>query len=157
MPSRFLKEIPSNLVINLGVPEDDDDDAARRRWICTAERCTVRQEARKNLYTGKTYNSLENVSQFFKERGVNVPVRRLRRPPTSTSAAASETGSATSARRAVPRTSRVTDSRQGGLFGDAPPGKNRRSSGKASRFRRRNRAWCCLQRPRPKTPAQQVQ
>ncbi len=41
----------------------------------TAERWQVRQDARRNLYTGKTYNSVENVAQFFKERGVNVPVR----------------------------------------------------------------------------------
>jgi DNA helicase-2/ATP-dependent DNA helicase PcrA len=45
----------------------------------TAERWQVRQDARKNLYTGKTYNSVENVAQFFKERGV--PVRSpLSRP-----------------------------------------------------------------------------
>ena len=30
----------------------------------------MRQESRKNLYTGKTYNSVENVAQFFKERGM---------------------------------------------------------------------------------------
>jgi DNA helicase-2/ATP-dependent DNA helicase PcrA len=41
----------------------------------TAERWQVRQDSRKNLYTGKTYNSVENVAQFFKERGVNVPIR----------------------------------------------------------------------------------
>ena len=44
----------------------------------TAERWQVRQDSRKNLYTGKTYNSVENVAQFFKERGVNVPIRRQR-------------------------------------------------------------------------------
>ena len=48
----------------------------------TAERWQVRQDARKNLYTGKTYNSVENVAQFFKERGVNVmPLRRRRSHP----------------------------------------------------------------------------
>jgi DNA helicase II / ATP-dependent DNA helicase PcrA len=50
----------------------------------TAERWQVRQDSRKNLYTGKTYNSVENVAQFFKERGVNIPVRQ----PTSAPAAA---------------------------------------------------------------------
>ncbi len=68
--SRFLKEIPSTLVINLGVEEDD-----RPQVDLTAERWQVRQDSRKNLYTGKTYNSVENVAQFFKERGVNVPIR----------------------------------------------------------------------------------
>ncbi len=69
--SRFLREIPSNLVINLGVEEDE-----RPQVDLTAERWQVRQDSRKNLYTGKTYNSVENVAQFFKERGVNVPLRQ---------------------------------------------------------------------------------
>ncbi len=71
MASRFLKEIPQNLVMNMGVEEDDSAQVD-----LTAERWQVRQDARKNLYTGKTYNSVENVAQFFKERGVNVPVRQ---------------------------------------------------------------------------------
>ncbi len=65
--SRFLREIPSNLVISLGVDEDE-----RPQVDLTAERWQVRQDSRKNLYTGKTYNSVENVAQFFKERGVQV-------------------------------------------------------------------------------------
>ena len=68
MASRFLKEIPANLVMNMGVEEDDTPQVD-----LTAERWQVRQDARKNLYTGKTYNSVENVAQFFKERGVQVP------------------------------------------------------------------------------------
>ena len=35
----------------------------------TAERYDVRQAARRNTFTGKTYNSVENISQFFGERG----------------------------------------------------------------------------------------
>ena len=71
MASRFLKEIPSNLVIGLGVSEEP----AVPQVDLTTDRWHVRQESRKNLYTGKTVNSVENVAQFFKERGVNVPVR----------------------------------------------------------------------------------
>ena len=66
--SRFLKEVPSNLVVAMGVEEDDTPQVD-----LTAERWQVRQESRKNLYTGKTYNSVENVAQFFKERGVKGP------------------------------------------------------------------------------------
>ena len=57
MPSRFLKEIPSNLVINLGVPDDDDVDDdfeiddAHPAVDLMAERDSVRQEARKILET----------------------------------------------------------------------------------------------------------
>jgi len=75
MPSRFLKEIPSNLVMQLGVEEDDVPQVD-----LTAERWQVRQESRKNLYTGKTYNSVENVAQFFKERGVNIPLKPVAAP-----------------------------------------------------------------------------
>jgi DNA helicase-2/ATP-dependent DNA helicase PcrA len=75
LPSRFLKEIPSNLVMQLGVEEDDVPQVD-----LTAERWQVRQDSRKNLYTGKTYNSVENVAQFFKERGVNIPMRPVSAP-----------------------------------------------------------------------------
>jgi DNA helicase-2/ATP-dependent DNA helicase PcrA len=68
--SRFLKEVPQSLTISLGVEEEDAP-----RVDLMAEQWQARQDARKNLYTGKTYNSLENISQFFKERGMNVPVR----------------------------------------------------------------------------------
>ena len=73
-PSRFLREVPGELVVTMGVEED-----AVPEIDLTGERWAARQDSRKNLYTGKTYNSLENVSQFFKERGVNVPVKV---PPT---------------------------------------------------------------------------
>ncbi len=65
IPSRFLGESPANLVVKPG----------RRRHPAhqvdlTAERYEVRESAKRNLFTGKTYNSLENISQFFAERGV---------------------------------------------------------------------------------------
>ena len=68
VPSRFLREIPAELVVNLG-PEDED---ARPQVDLTAERHDVRYGAKKNLFTGKTYNSLENISQFFSDRGVSM-------------------------------------------------------------------------------------
>ena len=71
--SRFLKEVPENLVISLGVDDSEEDDI--EQVDLTAERYQVRQDARKNLYTGKTYNSVENVQQFFKERGGSAPSR----------------------------------------------------------------------------------
>jgi DNA helicase-2/ATP-dependent DNA helicase PcrA len=39
----------------------------------TAERDDVRETVKRNLYTGKTYNSVENVAQFFAERGMPFP------------------------------------------------------------------------------------
>ena len=47
------------------------------------ERHDVRQSARRNTYTGKTYNSLDNISQFFGERGMPF------QPPVSAARAAS--------------------------------------------------------------------
>jgi len=38
-----------------------------------AEQCDVRQSVKRNLYTGKTYNSVENIAQFFAERGMPPP------------------------------------------------------------------------------------
>jgi len=74
MASRFLKEIPSGLTMAMGVEEEEQDD--RPQVDLTAERWQVRQDSRKNLYTGKTYNSVENVAQFFKDRGVSVPLKQ---------------------------------------------------------------------------------
>jgi DNA helicase-2/ATP-dependent DNA helicase PcrA len=128
MPSRFLKEIPSNLVINLGVPDDDDVDDdfeiddTHPAVDLMAERDSVRQEARKNLYTGKTYNSLENVSEFFKQRGVNVPVRgfggpaaNVPEPPRRPVAPAPSSSRPVAPPRA----------QSGLLFGNAPPAANK--------------------------------
>ena len=66
--------MPEQLIVNIWA---STTTRTSRRSICTAERYDVRQAAqRKNLYTGKTYNSVENISQFFGERGM--PFRRPR-------------------------------------------------------------------------------
>jgi DNA helicase-2/ATP-dependent DNA helicase PcrA len=36
----------------------------------TAERFDARQIARRGTFTGKTYNSVSNISQFFEQRGI---------------------------------------------------------------------------------------
>jgi DNA helicase-2/ATP-dependent DNA helicase PcrA len=79
IPSRFLREVPSELMMDLGPQEADDIP----QIDLTAERWEARQGARKNLYTGKTYNSVSNVQQFFKERGIPVanPTARPSAPP----------------------------------------------------------------------------
>ena len=35
-----------------------------------SEQYEVRDSAKRNLYTGKTYNSVDNIAQFFAERGM---------------------------------------------------------------------------------------
>jgi DNA helicase-2/ATP-dependent DNA helicase PcrA len=56
IPSRFLREVPPALVENLG----------QSRQTVTPRAPQVDQ---RNLYTGKTFNSVENIQQFFNERG----------------------------------------------------------------------------------------
>ncbi len=89
IPSRFLKEVPGQLMFNIGVEDDENIP----QIDLTAERHQVQQSARKNLYTGKTYNSLDNISQFFGERGMNFPSGRP---------ASAQPGSAAASRPAGP-------------------------------------------------------
>jgi DNA helicase-2/ATP-dependent DNA helicase PcrA len=70
VPSRFLSELPEDLAINLG-----DNDAVPQVDL-HSERYQVRQSAQRNTFTGKTYNSLDNISQFFADRGVPFPARQ---------------------------------------------------------------------------------
>jgi len=70
IPSRFLTEVPAANTEALG-----RDGAAVPEVDLGAERYLVRDTARKNTYTGKTYNSLENITEFFQARGLakNLP------------------------------------------------------------------------------------
>jgi DNA helicase II / ATP-dependent DNA helicase PcrA len=67
VPSRFLQEVPKALVEQL------DGGRSVPQVELFAEQSYVRDSARRNLYTGKTYNSVENISQFFAERGMPAP------------------------------------------------------------------------------------
>ncbi|MEQ1886532.1 MAG: UvrD-helicase domain-containing protein [Bryobacteraceae bacterium] len=62
--SRFLQEVPRELVdaVRGGAPQG-------RQVDLYSERYEVRETVRRNLYTGKTYNSVENIRQFFNDRG----------------------------------------------------------------------------------------
>jgi DNA helicase II / ATP-dependent DNA helicase PcrA len=77
IPSSFLKEVPQELVVNLG-PQDDHGEVE-----LFVERYDVRQSAQRNTFTGKTYNSIANISQFFNERGIpfNAQKPGSTRPP----------------------------------------------------------------------------
>jgi len=74
--SFFLNEVPEALIQNLG-PRDEPGEVD-----LYGERHDARQSARRNTYTGKTYNSLDNISQFFGERGMQFkPVQPGVQPP----------------------------------------------------------------------------
>ena len=76
LPSRFLNEIPPSLREKLSPysqPHTDEVDLF-------SEQFDVRESVKRNLYTGRTYNSVENISQFFAERGMPPPSGLTRRP-----------------------------------------------------------------------------
>ena len=79
-PSWFLSEVPADLIVDLGVRDEPGE------VNLMGERHDVRQAAKRSTFTGKTYNSVENISQFFGERGMpfnaaNKPVAAPQRPP----------------------------------------------------------------------------
>ncbi len=127
IPSRFLKEVPGQLMFNIGVEDDENIP----QIDLTAERHEVQQSARKNLYTGKTYNSLDNISQFFNERGKNFPSGRpasaqagsaaASRPP-GTPAAGNPPGASQPSRFNTPLAPRSTPSPGPLPRGPLPPG-----------------------------------
>ncbi len=69
IPSRFINEVPTGLLQleNVGAKGRDVDLFGEQHY--------VRESARRNLFTGKTYNSVENIAQYFAERGVKLPPR----------------------------------------------------------------------------------
>jgi DNA helicase-2/ATP-dependent DNA helicase PcrA len=74
IPSRFLREVPRALVEDLG----QSRQRSAPQVDLFAEQHEVREAAKRNLYTGKTYNSVDNIQQFFAERG------RASAPPPTT-------------------------------------------------------------------------
>src|SRR5580700_7657881 len=69
IPSRFLKEVPASLV---------DDLNPKRGYSESRE---VRETPKPNLYTGKTFNSVENIQQFFADRAKGSPAAPQRTVP----------------------------------------------------------------------------
>ncbi len=85
LPSRFLNEVPAGLRERLSPykePYTEEVDLF-------AEQHDVRESAKRNLFTGRTYNSVDNIAQFFAERGMPPPSGFSRppaaAPPTSAS------------------------------------------------------------------------
>ncbi len=86
LPSRFLNEVPAGLRERLSPysePRAEEVDLF-------SEQHDVRESVKRKLYTGRTYNSVENISQFFAERGMPPPSGLTRRPeaPAQSNAAA---------------------------------------------------------------------
>jgi DNA helicase-2/ATP-dependent DNA helicase PcrA len=98
LPSRFLKEVPASLCERLSPqsgPRADEVDLY-------SEQHEVRDSAKRNLYNGKTYNSVDNIAQFFAERGMPPPSGFTRRPDENKQATAASVSSPTPPRAASP-------------------------------------------------------
>jgi DNA helicase-2/ATP-dependent DNA helicase PcrA len=63
--SRFLMEVPPALLEKARGQGGQGAGGQSGQVNLYAEQQAVRETARKNLYTGKTYNSVENIRQFF--------------------------------------------------------------------------------------------
>jgi DNA helicase-2/ATP-dependent DNA helicase PcrA len=82
LPSRFLNEVPPSLRERLSpFRERFNEDVD-----LFAEQADVRESVKKNLFTGRTYNSVDNIAQFFAERGMPPPSGLTKRPQNSTPA-----------------------------------------------------------------------
>jgi DNA helicase-2/ATP-dependent DNA helicase PcrA len=86
LPSRFLNEVPPSLRERLS-PERE---VYGQEVDLFAEQSDVRETVKKNLYTGRTYNSVDNIAQFFAERGMPPPSGLTRRPQGNGGAPASQ-------------------------------------------------------------------
>ena len=73
-PSWFLSEVPADLIVEPGAAR-----RAGRSRSAAPSATTCGNRRKRNTFTGKTYNSLENISQFFGERGM--PFNRPRSAP----------------------------------------------------------------------------
>ena len=67
-PSRFLEEIPQRLIEPLHEPRN-----VPGALDLFGERAAVREAARRHTFTGKTYNSIDHIQQFFAGRGMRGP------------------------------------------------------------------------------------
>ncbi|HEX4166077.1 MAG TPA: UvrD-helicase domain-containing protein [Bryobacteraceae bacterium] len=76
LPSRFLNEVPPSLRERLSAAGQQHVDEVD----LYSEQHDVRESVKRNLYTGRTYNSVENIAQFFAERGMPPPSGLTRRP-----------------------------------------------------------------------------
>jgi DNA helicase-2/ATP-dependent DNA helicase PcrA len=82
-PSRFLEEIPQHLIEPLHEPRP-----VPGALDLFGERAAVREAARRHTFTGKAYNSIDHIQQFFAERGIRGAAASAPQPKAATPPAA---------------------------------------------------------------------
>ncbi len=98
MPSRFLEEVPQELMQDLGSPQQRPKTTSssdygtqpslrlRGRRSASAVR-TARRRRSATLTAGQTYNSIDNIAEFFASRG-----KKFTRPKVEVPASTGRTG-----------------------------------------------------------------
>ena len=86
--SRFVNEVPPSLTERLSAYREHKVDEVD----VFSEQHDVRQSAKKNLYTGRTVNSVDNIAQFFAERGIPLPSGLTRPAPAAAQGASTASG-----------------------------------------------------------------
>ncbi len=95
VPSRFLEEVPEELLQDLGAPrrspQVSSDYGSSRHYAYEDEdqrpQSGRRNTAQRNSYAGPTYNSIDNIAEFFASRG-----KKFTRPKIEITAPSGRTG-----------------------------------------------------------------
>jgi len=97
VPSRFLEEVPQELIQDLGSPQQrpkttsSSDYGTGRHYAYEDEdqrpQYGRQQTPQKNSYSGPAYNSIDNIAEFFASRG-----KKFTRPKVEVPAASGRTG-----------------------------------------------------------------
>jgi len=94
VPSRFLEEVPEQLLQDLGSPrrpsrQENSDYGSDRHYSYEDEdqRPQYRRDRQRSTYSGATYNSIDNIAEFFASRG-----KKFARPKMETAQPAGRTG-----------------------------------------------------------------
>jgi len=96
VPSRFLEEVPQELMQDLGSPQrpryaNPSDYGSSRHYAYEDEDQRPQHERRdqtvRSSYTGPTYNSIDNIAEFFASRG-----KKFARPKVEVPALTGRTG-----------------------------------------------------------------
>jgi DNA helicase II / ATP-dependent DNA helicase PcrA len=98
--SRFLAEVPPALCERV----TPFRDISVNEVDLFSEQYDVRESVKKNMYNGRTYNSLDNIAQFFAERGMAVPsgIEKAQQSPRPQASAGSPISPAPPARSPFP-------------------------------------------------------
>ena len=88
-PSQFLNEMPLELIDDLShgsswLSYARSTSGVTAKATISALKGTAEPPKPKNIYAGKTYNSVDAIAEFFKKKDIAAPVRNTPEPPVET-------------------------------------------------------------------------